>query len=231
MADKIRATTLVIGVHSLRSTAIIITISSAICVRALRIVGNKQRQELPYRKGTIIMALISKQSLFLAVVFIVSCHSFSPHLKSNEHSQRSLQLDVLGDQNVMDNFGSSRRNAIISTVLTAMTIGTPKSQASETSSASFTGTYTDPINHPGGKRTIKLLDSPTLTGDYTLAQVIGGGGIGEPKDYVLPAVILGDRAIIIDFSPKGGPRDFTGVLEKDGSIRFLRDGNRWPRIE
>ena len=50
------------------------------------------------------------------------------------------------------------------------------------------------------------------------------------KEYVLPAVAVGDRAIIIDFSPKGGPRDFSGVLEKDGSIRFLRDNNRWPRI-
>ena len=45
-------------------------------------------------------------------------------------------------------------------------------------------------------------------------------------------MIAGDRAIIIDFSPKGGPRDFTGVLDsKDGSIKFLRDGNRWPRLE
>ena len=34
----------------------------------------------------------------------------------------------------------------------------------------------------------------------------GGGGRGEPLNYVLPAAILGDRMIIIDFSPKGGPR-------------------------
>jgi hypothetical protein len=98
----------------------------------------------------------------------------------------------------------------------------------------FCGKFSDPINHPGGTRTITLIDSSTTTtiGDYRLARVTGGGGRGEPKEYVLPAIIAGDRAIIIDFSPKGGPRDFTGVLDsKDGSIKFLRDGNRWPRLE
>ncbi|CAJ1956105.1 unnamed protein product [Cylindrotheca closterium] len=93
----------------------------------------------------------------------------------------------------------------------------------------FCGTYSDPINHPGGKRTITLLEGKT--GDYQLAQVQGGGGIGEPDNYILPAVILGDRSIIIDFSAKGGPRDFVGVLDgKTKDIKFLRDGNRWPRV-
>ncbi len=97
----------------------------------------------------------------------------------------------------------------------------------------FCGTFSDPVNHPGGTRTISLLDGGgSFVGDYRLASVRGRGGRGEPRDYVLPAVVIGDRAIIIDFSPKGGPRDFTGVLDpKDGSIRFLRDGNRWPRLE
>lgn len=95
--------------------------------------------------------------------------------------------------------------------------------------ASFLGTYSDPINHPGGTRTITLIDGAS-NGDYQLAQVKGGGGRGEPAEYILPAVIFGDRAIVIDFSPKGGPRDFAGVLESDGSIRFVRDGNRWPRL-
>ena len=90
----------------------------------------------------------------------------------------------------------------------------------------FVATYTDPINHPGGTRTIKLLDGKV--GDYQLAEVQGGGGRGEPASYVLPAAIIGDRTIVIDFSPKGGPRDFVGILEK-GDIRFLKDGNRWPR--
>jgi hypothetical protein len=72
----------------------------------------------------------------------------------------------------------------------------------------FCGTYSDPINHPGGKRTIRLLDGKQV-GQYQLAEVQGGGGVGEPDNYVLPAVIIGDRSIIIDFSPKGNyPRIF-----------------------
>lgn len=93
----------------------------------------------------------------------------------------------------------------------------------------FCGEFSDP-NHPGGKRTIALLDG-VMVGDYQLARVYGGGGRGEGREYVLPAVVLGDREIIIDFSSKGGPRDFMGVLDsKDGSIKFVKDGNHWPRI-
>ena len=101
--------------------------------------------------------------------------------------------------------------------------------ASDDASA-FVGTYSDPINHPGGTRTITLLDYKV--GDYQLAQVEGGGGVGEPKSYVLPAVVFGNRAIVIDFSPKGGPRDFTAVLDGNNNkgLKFLRDGNKWPRI-
>lgn len=125
---------------------------------------------------------------------------------------------------------STSRRAFSVAAITAITSINPSKSvaANQTPANSFLGTYSDPINHPGGTRTIKILGD--TFGDYKLAQVYGGGGIGEPKEFVLPAIILGDRAIIIDFSPKGGPRDFTGVLEKDGSIRFLQDGNRWPRI-
>ena len=45
-------------------------------------------------------------------------------------------------------------------------------------------------------------------------------------------MVNGMDAITIDFSPKGGPKDFTGVFEvqEDGTkgIRFLRDKNFWP---
>lgn len=102
----------------------------------------------------------------------------------------------------------------------------PAMAAASKGAEAFVGTYTDPINHPGGKRTIQLLDQKV--GDYQLAEVRGGGGRGEPDNYVLPAAVIGDRTIVIDFSPKGGPRDFVGVLD-NGDIKFLRDGNRWPR--
>lgn len=137
-------------------------------------------------------------------------------------------------------FAVDRRNALFGIATTATTTLTtiippvPSAQAAEAASTqgsqAFVGTFSDPINHPGGKRTIRLLDSKV--GDYQLAEVVGGGGLGEPKNYVLPAAVIGDRTIVIDFSPKGGPRDFVGVLDgANGDIKFLRDGNRWPRLK
>eukprot|EP00536_Pseudo-nitzschia_multiseries_P015050 jgi/Psemu1/291797/fgenesh1_pg.813_\ len=118
---------------------------------------------------------------------------------------------------------------LIAAILVTGTHAFSAANAAGEGAEAFVGTYTDPINHPGGTRTIVLLDSTAaVVGDYRLAEVRGGGGRGEPASYVLPAAVIGDRTIVIDFSPKGGPRDFVGILEK-GDIRFLKDGNRWPR--
>lgn len=101
----------------------------------------------------------------------------------------------------------------------------------------FLGTYTDPVNHPGGIRSIALT-GVGLAG-YQLATVTGGGGRGEPANFSLPAMIFqcpgnqpggGKWCITIDFSPKGGPRDFQGFWDdqKQG-IRFVLDNNFWPK--
>ena len=154
------------------------------------------------------------------------------HMQNNENNlHHSSQKDIHHDIN--------RRSAYMKAIYTLtflnpyffLSASKPKRvHAFENDSEpSFVGTYSDPINHPGGTRSIRLLQGKKI-GDYQLAEVEGGGGRGEPKQYVLPAIIIGDRAIIIDFSPKGGPKDFTGVLDgKD--IKFIRDGNRWPRID
>mmetsp|Transcript_12337 Transcript_12337/g.14524 ORF Transcript_12337/g.14524 Transcript_12337/m.14524 type:complete len:199 (+) Transcript_12337:82-678(+) len=99
------------------------------------------------------------------------------------------------------------------------------------------GTYIDPQNHPGGTRTIEL--AGTGFAGYRLITVKGGGGRGEPKSYELPGMIFncpgnnqrgGKQCISIDFTPKGGPRDFQGYWdeEKQG-IRFVLDNNFWPK--
>lgn len=130
----------------------------------------------------------------------------------------------------------TRREAIIETaagtlsLLTASTAMAPTTASAATAKGAeaFVGTYTDP-NHPGGTRTVRLVGQPV--GDYQLAEVDGGGGRGEPEKYVLSAAILGDRTIVIDFSvpPKNGPKDFVGVLDDKKNIKFLKDGNVWPR--
>lgn len=99
------------------------------------------------------------------------------------------------------------------------------------------GTYTDPQNHPGGTRSIEL--SGTGFAGYRLVTVKGGGGLGEPAAYELPGMIFtcpgnnqrgGKQCISIDFSPKGGPRDFQGYWDEEKKgIRFVLDNNFWPK--
>ena len=100
----------------------------------------------------------------------------------------------------------NRRNALAGIAATtfATLLSSPEPTLAAQGAGAFVGTFADPINHPGGTRTIRLLDQKV--GDYQLAEVIGVGGVGEPKHFVLPAAVIGDRTIVIDFSPKGGPR-------------------------
>ncbi|GMH51863.1 hypothetical protein TrRE_jg7808 [Triparma retinervis] len=95
--------------------------------------------------------------------------------------------------------------------------------------AMYEGKYLDPINHPGGTRTIKVTGQDGEKGFYKV-ELTGGGGKGEPKNYTLPAQVSKDGSkIIIDFSPKGGPKDFVGVFDDElKGIKFLKDGNFWP---
>ena len=173
-----------------------------------------------------------KSLLVITFVFIllgIPSEAFAQE-RLSKPSPLELESDEIGRRNALG--GMMNTAAAAAAVLSgASAAAIPKSAEAATlvDASAFVGTYSDPINHPGGKRTLMLLEGQTV-GDYQMAEVRGGGGVGEPKSYVLPAVILGGRAIIIDFSPKGGPRDFTGVLDgKD--IKFLRDGNRWPRLE
>ena len=138
------------------------------------------------------------------------------------------------------------RRAVISSAAAAAVASTPLSAlAAEAVKAPdakvFAGSYTDPM-HPGGTRTITLLD--TKLGPFQLAKITGGGGTGEPASFELPAMIspsprgADSWQITIDFSPKGGPKDFTGYWDADG-IRFPPTprqvekgntaGNRWPK--
>jgi len=120
-------------------------------------------------------------------------------------------------------------SSIVGGALAPLVTATQPADAAVKGSEVFVGTYSDP-NHPGGTRTVRLLEGMKV-GDYELVEVVGGGGRGEPKQYSLPAVAFGSRAIIIDFTPKGGPADFTAVIDaKTGGLRFLKDGNVWPRV-
>jgi hypothetical protein len=133
---------------------------------------------------------------------------------------------------------AKRRDVLSSLLLGGSLTGlAPPAHAATASDPSvFLGTYTDPVNHPGGTRTIEL--TGTSFAGYQLATVKGGGGRGEPSSFELPAMVFscpgnqqkgGEWCITIDFTPKGGPKDFQGYWdEKEKGIRFVLDNNFWP---
>ena len=95
----------------------------------------------------------------------------------------------------------------------------------------FEGRYSDP-NHPEGFRVISITgDLNTETGlrDGTC---VGSDRRSTEIDYTLPAMAGRSQdesdVIVIDFSPKGGPKDLKGTFEIDG-IRWS-DGNKWPKV-
>ena len=92
-----------------------------------------------------------------------------------------------------------------------------------------------PFHRPGAGQIFQVVtDAPAPAARWSCArvrQVWPSLDLREPRAYVPPAVAVGDRALVIDFAPKGGPRDFTAVLDGKTGIKFLRDGNRWPRID
>jgi len=87
----------------------------------------------------------------------------------------------------------------------------------------FEGQYSDPF-HPGCLRKVEA--------DGNISGTDGTPGClnGEPqKAWELKGVIDEDgQRIFIDFQPKGGPKDLTGVWTAEG-IRFP-DGNLWKKI-
>ena len=145
---------------------------------------------------------------------------------------RFPSADALSLRNAETMMHTAIKQGAVVACCVALSLQQPQSAAAAADSI-FVGRYSDPNNHPGGYREISLL--PGGVGAYRLANVHGGMGRGEPESYDLPAIIVErpeQQQIIIDFSvpPKNGPRDFAGVWDaKSKGIRFIRDGNIWPR--
>ena len=86
----------------------------------------------------------------------------------------------------------------------------------------WTGSYADPF-HPNCQRVVSVsgLTTATIKGtDGNPACPPGGAG----KEWALEGKIDGNN-ILVDFTPKGGPKDLKGVWVGDG-IRWP-DGNKW----
>lgn len=88
----------------------------------------------------------------------------------------------------------------------------------------LSGSYSDPF-HPNCQRVISVngLSTATLKGtDGNPGCKPGGAG----KEWALDGKVDGNT-ILVDFSPKGGPKDLKGVWEGNG-IRWP-DGNKWTK--
>mmetsp|Transcript_1867 Transcript_1867/g.4735 ORF Transcript_1867/g.4735 Transcript_1867/m.4735 type:complete len:156 (-) Transcript_1867:57-524(-) len=94
--------------------------------------------------------------------------------------------------------------------------------------APWAGKYTDP-KHPGCKREIAV-NGKTLAITGTDGKPGCGAGV-EEKAWALSARLeeeSGD-SVLIDFSPKGGPKNLLGTWDTNG-IKFP-DGNKWTKID
>lgn len=108
--------------------------------------------------------------------------------------------------------------AVLGTALVALPVNPIKGSiiAGAAPASVFSGEYSDP-NHPGMKRSIEAVGSKI---------VIKGSDDGL-NVWELTAVPKGE-SVLIDFSPKGGPKDLLGKW--DGSGIVFPDGNKWSKI-
>jgi hypothetical protein len=90
--------------------------------------------------------------------------------------------------------------------------------------AQFDGSYSDPF-HPNCLRVIK-----TEGAEAKISGTDGTPGCppdGAGKKWNLVGKIQGD-SILVDFTPKGGPKDLNGVYDKGAAPGIIwPDGNKW----
>mmetsp|Transcript_45821 Transcript_45821/g.84013 ORF Transcript_45821/g.84013 Transcript_45821/m.84013 type:complete len:165 (+) Transcript_45821:54-548(+) len=143
--------------------------------------------------------------LLVALLSIVGCHPFA-YVSGQPHRSRRDALKLMG---------WSAAAPLLSNALPAV-------------AAPWAGKYTDP-NHPGCKREIAV-NGKTLEIKGTDGKPGCGPGI-EEKAWTLSARLeeeSGD-SVLIDFAPKGGPKNLLGTWDKNG-IKFP-DGNKWTKVE
>ena len=92
----------------------------------------------------------------------------------------------------------------------------------------FVGRYSDP-KHPGCAREIAAGSSGAT---LTVRGADGTPGCSngeEQREWSLEGEVRGEGEILIDFSPKGGPKDLLGKWTGKGIL--YPDGNTWSKLE
>merc|ERR1712232_617300 len=95
-----------------------------------------------------------------------------------------------------------------------------------TTCLSLSGSYSDG-NHPNCLRLVKVLGKHAVVSGTDGDPGCPADGSGDA--WNLLATVAGDT-ITVDFSPKGGPEDLTGVLEESPVVGIRwEDGNLWVK--
>ena len=91
------------------------------------------------------------------------------------------------------------------------------------STSVFEGSFRDP-NHPDGYRHITVSDG--------VATVKGCDGPGKNEWCFVQPVIGGQQGteMVIDFSPKGGPKDLLAKWDAERNGIAFPDGNLWSKL-
>ena len=85
----------------------------------------------------------------------------------------------------------------------------------------FDGTFSDP-NHPNGFRRISVKKG--------VATIVGKDEPQDKKEWKLKASVTpGTREMLVDFSPKGGPKDLLAKWSPTKNGIEFPDGNVWPK--
>mmetsp|Transcript_130361 Transcript_130361/g.260037 ORF Transcript_130361/g.260037 Transcript_130361/m.260037 type:complete len:168 (+) Transcript_130361:86-589(+) len=138
---------------------------------------------------------------------------------------RSVLPNFLQPSNTVQ---KSRRAATLAVVGAALSVQPPDASAAVDFKTSrvWAGFYADP-NHPGCKREIKVGDDISIEGTDGNPGCIQGGEV--QTGFLLRAKWTpGSDTLIIDFSPKGGPKDLQGKWDENGIL--FPDGNKWTKI-
>ena len=185
----------------------------------------------------------------MLLVCICCVHSYTSfrhtlsfrHVDVQDHKAPHMISDGIkcGDiaENMAGTVAKSFRTILVSCVTGAALLGGPAIlpgvvpssyvngrnvvHADDTHTSVFTGRYTDPF-HPGCLRSISV--------DGDLVTITGSDSPDGRSPWVITARERDGGQMLVDFSPKGGPKDLLGKYSMIGNRIEWPDGNAWTKI-
>jgi len=181
----------------------------------------RTRRQSNHRIASSLLGLLA---MSLALTTIRCCTFTQPQTVPSEAKTATSRRDLL-----------LRTSGLVAAPMIAS--ATLFGDAAEAGAAKWSGKYEDP-KHPGCERRIS---KDNLSGEYTIAGATNRdktqkGCDADPKSvkrWALTGRPSSDDTMLVDFSPKGGPKDvevkLVKTLKSEG-IAFP-DGNTWRKLK